>query len=133
MAAKDNTRGIWKLTIIWTVFHFVYLGLWALYYTIDDSDTDSKNWFALSAYLLPIGWVPCFAIGVGKCEMPKFPLKSKYATENRSDLTCIFFPFSCVFQRHISSSDITVLILENMLKGGESLQMLSLYFCLLGT
>ena len=30
-------------------------------------DETLKNYFAVSSYLFPPGWVPCCALGVGKC------------------------------------------------------------------
>jgi hypothetical protein len=64
---KRDIKALWKLTAVWIVLHFAYMGAAATYFALDngaDANPAIKNYFTLSAYLLPIGWLPCFVFGV---------------------------------------------------------------------
>jgi acyl-CoA synthetase (AMP-forming)/AMP-acid ligase II len=61
---RSDITALWKLTALWLVLHFGYMGVSALYFSIDDDNLAAKNYFTLAAYLFPIGWLPSFVFGV---------------------------------------------------------------------
>jgi hypothetical protein len=61
--AKDSPQRLWKLTLLWVFLLYAYVGIFSAGLSFLD-DEATLNWFALSAYLFPPGWLPCFALGI---------------------------------------------------------------------
>lgn len=46
---------------------YVYVGIFSITFVcILYDDEEFQNYWTLCTYLLPLGWVPCFALGIGK-------------------------------------------------------------------
>ncbi|VEU35442.1 unnamed protein product [Pseudo-nitzschia multistriata] len=63
-AAKDDRTALWKLTISWLGALYVFVGIFSAGLAVSDNES-TLNWFALSMYLFPPGWLPCFSLGIG--------------------------------------------------------------------
>jgi AMP-binding enzyme C-terminal domain len=63
-AVRDDINAVWKLTLFWLGMNYLYAIAMSLLFTMDNEAL--KNYFALSSYLFPPGWFPCFACGIGK-------------------------------------------------------------------
>jgi hypothetical protein len=62
-AAKDNPHQLRKLTALWVILLYAYVGIFSVGLSLLE-DQVTENWFSLSAYLFPPGWLPCFALGI---------------------------------------------------------------------
>lgn len=64
-AVKDDILGIWQLNLFWLGINYLYVAGISIFFVLDGDDA-VQNYFALSAYIFPPGWLPCCALGVGK-------------------------------------------------------------------
>ena len=62
---RRNLSAIWRGLIFWFAMLYIYVGLINVTWPLGDRSINVQNYFGLSAYLFPPGWLPCFAIGVG--------------------------------------------------------------------
>jgi hypothetical protein len=62
-AAKDNPRRLRKLTLLWVILLYTYVGIFSAGLSLLD-DAVTLNWYALSAYLFPPGWLPCLGLSI---------------------------------------------------------------------
>ena len=62
---KDNVSKLWKLSIFWLVMLYVYIGIFSITFAFMlYGNEDFENYWAICTYLLPLGWFPCFALGI---------------------------------------------------------------------
>jgi hypothetical protein len=47
---RRDIAALWKLTALWLVLHFAYMGVSALYFGIDDDNLAANNYFTLAAF-----------------------------------------------------------------------------------
>jgi len=60
---RSDTCLLWRMTFIWVMALYTYMTACAfIIFVIKDNDI--KNFVGLGSYLLPVGWIPCFGLGI---------------------------------------------------------------------